>query len=176
MLPVEQLVFEEDDGILGADRGLQQPLRIGGAVGRNNNEPRNACVPGPVILTVLSGYACCCAVRTAEDHRAAHLATGHVVGLGGRVHDMVDRLHREVEGHELDDRAEAAHRRARAKPGEAIFGDRRIDDALCSELVEQSLRDLVSALVLGDLLAHHEHAVIAAHFLGHRVAQRFPDR
>src|SRR3546814_13596909 len=68
--------------------------------------------------------------------------------------------------HELDDRAQAAHRRARAEPGKAVFGDRRIDDALVAELVEQSLRDLVRALILRDFLTHHEDAGIGAHFLG----------
>src|SRR3546814_14630708 len=39
-------------------------------------------------------------------------------------------------------------------------------------LVEQSLRDLVRALILRDFLTHHEDAGIGAHFLGHRIAQR----
>ena len=43
---------------------------------------------------------------------------------------MVYRLHREVEAHQLDDRPKAPHRRAGADPGEAIFGDRRIDHPL----------------------------------------------
>jgi hypothetical protein len=33
-------------------------------------------------------------------------------------------------------------------------------------------RDLVGALVLGDFLAHQEDVLVAAHLLGHRVAQR----
>ena len=88
---------------------------------------------------------------------------------------MVDRLHREVEGHELDDRLQTAHRRARAQTGETIFGDRRVDDALRAEFLKQTLRDLVRALIFGDFLAHHEDAVVFAHFLGHRIAQGFAD-
>ena len=41
------------------------------------------------------------------------------------------------------------------------------------ELLQQALRDLVGALIFGDLLAHHEHVFVAAHLLGHGVAQRF---
>jgi hypothetical protein len=108
----------------------------------------------------------------AEHDRAAHLAAGHVVGLGGRIDDVVDRLHREVEGHELDDRAQAAHRRAGADAGKAIFGDRRVDHAARAELVEQALRDLVGALIFSDLLAHHEDAVVRSHLLCHGVAER----
>ncbi len=42
-----------------------------------------------------------------------------------------------------------------------------------AEFLQQPLRDLVGALIFGDLLAHHEHVVVAAHLLGHGVAQRF---
>ena len=42
-----------------------------------------------------------------------------------------------------------------------------------AEFGEQALRDFIRALIFGDFLAHHEHARIAAHFLGHRVAQCF---
>ena len=85
---------------------------------------------------------------------------------------MVDRLHGEVPGHELDDRLQPGEGRADADPGKAIFGDRRIDHAGRAELIEQALGDLVGALILADLLAHDEHRRIAAHLLGHGVAQR----
>ena len=98
------------------------------------------------------------AVGAAEDDRAAHLAARHVERLGRRVDDLVDRLHGEVEGHELDDRLQPAERRADAQAGEAVLGDRRVDDALGAELLEQALADLVGALVLRDLLAHQEDA------------------
>ena len=42
---------------------------------------------------------------------------------------------------------------------------------LGAELVEQALADLVGALVLRHLLAHQEHVRVAAHLLGHGVAQ-----
>ena len=63
-------------------------------------------------------------------------------------------------------------RGADGKPGEAVLGDRRVDDAARAELVQHALADLVGALVLRDLLAHQEHALVGAHLLGHRVAQR----
>ena len=86
---------------------------------------------------------------------------------------MINRLHGKVEGHELDDRAQAAHRCAGADPGKAVFGDRGIDHPLWAELIEQTLGYLIGALILGHFLAHHEHARIAPHFLGHRIAQGF---
>jgi hypothetical protein len=63
--------------------------------------------------------------------------------------------------------------RADAEAGEAVLGDRRVDDAAVAELLQQALADLVGALVLADFLAHQEDLVVAAHLLGHGVAQRF---
>ena len=57
-----------------------------------------------------------------------------------------------------------------------MFGDRRIDHAAVAEFFQQTLADLVGALVLRHLLAHQEHAFVAAHFLGHRIAQGFAYR
>ena len=86
---------------------------------------------------------------------------------------MVNRLHGEIEGHELDDGPQARHRRADGHAREAMFGDRRIDDAARSEFLQQALGDLVGALIFGDLFAHDEDIAVAAHFFGHGVAQRF---
>ena len=66
-----------------------------------------------------------------------------------------------------------AEGRADAEPRKASLRDRRVNHAARAELVEQALRDLVRALVLGNLLAHHENSVVAAHFLRHGVAQGF---
>ena len=40
-----------------------------------------------------------------------------------------------------------------------------------AEPVEHPLADLVGAVVLGDLLAHQEDAVVALHLLGHRLVE-----
>jgi hypothetical protein len=124
---------------------------------------------------VLGAHAGGGAVGAAENDGRAHLAAGHVERLGRGVDDVVHRLHGEVEGHELDDGLQTAKGRADAEAGEAVLGDRRVDDPLGAELVQQSLGHLVGALVFGDLLAHDEDGVIAAHLLGHGIAQRFAD-
>ncbi len=61
-----------------------------------------------------------------------------------------------------------ADRRCPAKPA---LGDGRVDDALRAELLEHPLADLVRALVVPDLFAHEEDAVVALHLLDHRFAQ-----
>ena len=172
---VHQLVLEEHDRILGADRGLEQALRVGRVIRRDHDQAGDAGIPRREVVRMLRTDARRRAVGTAEHDRAAHLAARHVIGLGRRVDDVIDRLQREVEGHELDDRTEATHRRARTDTGKAVFGDRRVDDATLAEFLEQALGDLVSTLILRDFLAHHEDAVVLAHFLGHRITKRFAD-
>ena len=172
-MAVENFVFQEDHRIGIADRGLEQALGVGGIRGRDHPQTGNVREPRRIILAVLGGDARGGTVRSAEHDRAAHLAARHIERLGRRIDDLVDRLHGEVEGHELDDRLQAGERRADAQAGKAVLGDRRVDHALVAELLQQSLRDLVGALIFGDLLAHHEHILVAPHLLGHGVAQRF---
>ena len=174
-MAVQHLVFEEDDRVGIADRGLQQALVVGGRERRDHLQARNLRVPGRVILAVLGGDAGRGAVRATEHDRAAHLAAGHVQRLGRGVDDLVDRLHREVEGHELDDRLQpdiAAPTPTPAKPCSVIGVSitRRAPNS-CS----RPWRDLVGALIFRDLFAHQEHVGVAAHLLGHGVAQRVAD-
>ncbi|MCY1300269.1 hypothetical protein D9M70_498300 [compost metagenome] len=122
---------------------------------------------------MLGSHAGSGTARAAEDDRRAHLATGHVERLGSGVDDLVDRLHGEVEGHELDDRAKTGHGSADADTGKAMLGDRGVNDATRTEFLQQALGDLVGALVLGDFFAHDENVVAQAHFFGHGVAKRF---
>ena len=172
-MAVQDLVFEEDHRVRIADRGLEQALGVGCRVGHDHLEAGNVAVPGGVALRVLSTDAGSRAIRAAEDNRRAHLAAGHVERLGGRVDDLVDRLHGKVERHELDDGAKPGHGSADTDTGEAVLGDRGVDHAAGAEFLQQTLRDLVGALVLGHFLTHEEDILIGAHFLGHGVAQRF---
>ena len=133
-------------------------------------------IPAGIALRMLGGDPRGDAVRPAEDDRAAHLAAGHVARLRGRVDDLVDRLHREIEGHELDDRPQAGEAGADPEPGKTLLGDRRVDDAARPEFLQQALADLVGALVLGDLLADQKDRFVAPHLLGHCVAQRLAHR
>lgn len=100
-LAVHQLVLENDDGVGVADSGLEKTLGILGAPGRDDLEAGNAAVPGGVVLGVLGTDTGSEAVGATEGDVAGLDATGHVEGLSGRVDDLIDGLHGEVEGHEL---------------------------------------------------------------------------
>ena len=56
-------------------------------------------------------------------------------------------------------------------PGLEVI-DRRVDHAPFAELIEQALGHFVRALILADLLAHEEDAIVGAHLFGNGVAQR----
>ena len=77
---------------------------------------------------------------------------------------------------ELDDGAKPHHRRADADTGKAQFRDGRIHDAHLPEFLEQSLRDLVRALIHADFLAHEEDAIVALHLFAQRLIEGIPIR
>jgi len=107
-----------------------------------------------------------------DDQRDAGVAAKHVAHLGRMVDDLVGCQQREVDGHDLDHRAQAGQRGAHTHTHEAIFGDGRVLHPAFAELLEQPLRHFERAVVQADVLAHQEHAVVALHFLAQRLIQR----
>src|SRR5699024_2219945 len=85
------------------------------------------------------------------------------VDLGGVVDDLVDGQQREVDRHDLDDRAQAEHGGSDGRADEALLGDRGVPDPLGAEFFEETLGDLVGALEDTDLLAHDEDVLVAEH-------------
>ena len=161
-------MLDEDHGVVAADRRLEESLGVGGSRRQHDGQARK--MSEECLGTVRMGRAQVSGdPRVAPEHdRHRELAAAHVAHVGGIVHELVEGDVAEAVGHELDDRAQSDHRRADADPGEAVLGNRRVDDATAPELVEHSLRDFVRAVVLGDLLTHEEDSVIALHLLGHR--------
>ena len=63
------------------------------------------------------------AVWPTEDYGAAHLAAGHVQGLGSGVNDLVNRLHGKIKGHELDHWSQAHETGSNSQSGETMLSD-----------------------------------------------------
>ena len=74
--------------------------------------------------------------------------------------DHVERARDEVGELELDDRALAHPGRAEGGADESLLGDRRVDDALVAELLEEPLRDAERAAEVADVLAEQEDALV----------------
>ena len=165
-------MFEEDHRVGIADRRVQEPLVVGAGIGRHDLEPGDMRVPAGIALRMLRGDPGGDAVRAAEHDRRRHLAARHIAGLGGRVDQLVHRLHREVEGHELDDRPEAGKSGANTKPGEALLGDRRVDDPARPNSCNSPWLTLKAPSYSATSSPISKTHWVAPHFLGHGIAQR----
>src|SRR5438552_16531358 len=93
-------------------------------------------------------------VWSSKRDRDTELTTGHGEHVRGVVHHLIECHERKTKRHELDDRPEPDHGRADAQLGKTIFADRRVNDSLGTKSFEQSLRDLISTVVLRHLRAH----------------------
>jgi hypothetical protein len=95
------LVLQDDDRVGVADSGLEQTLCVLGAVWADDLQTGNASVPGSVILRMLGSDTGGETVGATKGDVAGLDTAGHVMCLCGRVDDLVDGLHGEVEGHEF---------------------------------------------------------------------------
>jgi len=66
------------------------------------------------------------------------------VSLSGRVDDLVNGLHGEVEGHELADGVEASESGTDGQTAETRLSDGRVNNTLVTEAVKQTFGDLVA--------------------------------
>ena len=80
---------------------LQQSLAVLGTPRTDDLKAGDLTVPRCVVLRVLSCDTGSSTVRATEDDGYGDIAARHVICLAGRVDNLVDGLHSEVEGHEL---------------------------------------------------------------------------
>ena len=92
--------------------------------------------------------------------------------LGRDGDEVVPRAGDEVRELHLGDRAHAHDRGAGAAADDRRLGERRVDHAPRAELLLEAERDLEGAAVDADVLADHEHALVAAHLLAEAVRDR----
>src|SRR6266550_4802488 len=154
-----RLVFLTDSRMAASSRG------------RNDLEAGNMGDPALPRLGVLRPELECGATRAPEHDGDPNLPTRHVQHLCRGIDDLVQREQREVPGHELDDRPEAAHGGADADPRESELRDGSIDHAFGAELLQQSAAHLVRALIDADFFTHQKHVLIALHLLSQRLVQ-----
>ena len=109
-------------------------------------------------------------VRSAKHNLAAHLPARHIEGLRGRIHELIHRLHGEVESHEFDDGLEAGECRADTQSCKTMLCYWRIDNAAVTKFLQKPLRDFICALIFRDLLSENKDILVAAHLLGHCIA------
>src|SRR5439155_4379267 len=87
-------------------------------------------------------------------------------------HQMVPGAGDEVRELHLGHRAHAHDRGAGAAADDRRLRERRVDHAPRAELLLEAERHLEGAAVDADVLADHEHALVAAHLLAEAVRDR----
>ena len=122
-------------------------------------------------MRVLRRQLVTCSTGHADHHGHLRLAAEHVPDLGRVVDDLVERDQREVDGHHLDDRAQAEHGRADGGADDDLLCDRSVDHTVGAELVEQAVGHPIGATELPDVLADEKDILVALHLLGKRLAQ-----
>ena len=79
------------------------------------------------------------------------------------VHQLVDRRIDEAGELDLGDRAKALRGKADRHPGDGPFGERRVEDAVGSEALQEPVGGAEDAALGGDILAEDEDRGILLH-------------
>src|SRR5437762_607557 len=156
--PIQPFVLEIQHGIVIADRGLDQALRVPDRRGIDDFEPGRVQERRLGILRVEWPAPHVPAAGTTHDDgrrqsgpvaRRGDVIRQHVVGTG----DEVDELH-------LRNGPEAHVRRAGRGADDRRLGDRRVDHARFAETLGESLSDLECAAIQSDVFAEDEDAIV----------------
>jgi len=158
---VEVLVLEVENRVRILDRRDQEPLGVLGCRRAHDLDPRDVRERALGVLRVERAARESSAGREPDDDR--HRCPGAVALLGRDGDQVVPRARDEVGELHLGDRAHAHDRRAGAAADDRRLRERRVDDAPGPELLLEPERDLEGAAVDADVLADHEHALVAAH-------------
>ena len=80
----------------------------------------------------------------------------------------------EIDGHDLDHRAHSDQRGTDAKPGEAVFRDRRVAHPPFAVFGVKAFGHAIAAAVEADVFAEREDGFIGRHFMVHGVVECLP--
>src|ERR1700736_3294985 len=107
---------------------------------------------------------CAPAAGHPNDERYLWLPAEHVMKFGRAIDNQVASEQAEIDGHEFENGAQAAQRRANCCARNHLFCQGSVTHALLTKLLEQSLADGVGAAIPGDVLAQNKNALVAQHF------------
>ena len=162
-------MFQIEDRVVVPDGGAEHPGGVADGGRRRHLEAGRVGERRLEILRVERTGAHSAAGRAPERER--HAVPGPVAAAGGEVGDHVEGAGGEVEELVLDDRTKALEGGAHRDAGEPLLADRRVEDPVRPERVEEPLGEAEGSTVASDVLAEEEHARIPLHL----VAERPPD-
>ena len=160
---VEALGLEEDHRIVVLDGGDQQTLGIIGIGGHDRLQAAHVGEERLGTLRVRLGAEDAAARRHANGDRRREIARGAMPQASGlRDHLVVGRIH--VVGElDLDARPQAIGGHADGRADDAALVDRRVEAARTAIFLLQSLGAAEDAAEIANVLAKHDHVVVARH-------------
>ena len=167
------LVLQEDHRVVVANGRFEQAL---GLVGRGRGDHDQAWgveKQGFHVLRVKQAAADAAAVGDADGHRNLQRTVGAVVGAGRLADELVDAGPDEIGELHFGNGPHAAKRRAQGDAHDGRFGQRRVDNPLRAEILDESLRRQENATALAHVLAHDENALVLLHLFVEGRAHRF---
>ena len=173
---VHLLVLEEQHRVVVPDRRAQEPLGVVGRGRDHDLEPRDVGEERLHGLRVVQGAVNAAAERGADHHRhrvPPQRAVAHPRRLG---HDLVEGREDEVGELDLGDRPQPVERGTDRGADDHRLRQRRVDHAVVAELGPQAVGRQEDPALPADVLAEHDDRCVAAHLLGHAVADRLDER
>src|SRR5213080_3588133 len=89
-------------------------------------------------------------VRTTKGDGDIELPARHHEHVRSIIHYLVEGHQRETERHKLNNRSQADHCRADAKPGESVLANRGVNNTFGPKALKQSGAHFVCALIFGE--------------------------
>ena len=168
---VEKLVLEKADGIIVANRRLDEPFGVIGGCRADDFQSRHVREKRLGILRVKRTAVHAAAGGSAQHHRRGDVPA--IVRLGQHVDDLIEGATDEVHELELDHRAQAGERSSEGGVDKRHLGDGRVDHPLGAEALDEALGYAKRASVDADVFADAEDRGVALHFFVKSLADSF---
>ena len=164
-------VFEEKHGIIAAQRGDEQSLRVGGRGRHDDAQAGEVREHRVVISRVMRRRRVPDADAAAQQHRHREPPAAHVLHLRDLVENFAETIEHEIREHEIHDGPRPRHRRAAREADKPALANRRVAQPLRPvEVVKPRGRVEIPA-AFSDALAEHEDARIRRHLRCERLVR-----
>ena len=173
--PVDELRLEDHDRVGIADRGREQPLRVGGRRGDRDLDPGRVHVVRLGRVVVQLGRAHAAAVGHPDRDRERHRPARPPAVAADVGDQLVEAGVREGVVLHLADGPVARHAEPDRRAEDAGLGERRVDAAVGAEAVAQPAVARKTPPGAADVLAEDEHVRVALHLDVERVVDRLDE-
>src|SRR5215471_19233496 len=114
--------------------------------------------------------------RSTYNHWHLEFATGHIMNLGGLVHNLIHRQANEVPKHDVHDRVHAGHGSSYPQTRNAGFRNRRIDHSFWPKFIHQAREHFEWRPGFGYVFTDNEYTPVTTHLLGQSFANGLAKR